>query len=109
MSAVLICSIDPVRRHFITVLSQQDRDRTVLDSRIHRPAEQFLDLLRAGGRCDIPVLRSPGQDRIAHAAPHRIRLVAVELQIINYHQHFSGQLYLHLKLLFPKFIFHQLP
>ena len=102
MPAVLICSIDPVRRHFITVLAQQDRDRTMLDSRIYCPAEQLLDLLRTGGRRDIPVLRSPCQDRIAHAAAYCIRLVTVELQIINDHQHFSRQIYLHLKLFFLK-------
>ena len=56
----------------------------MLDACIDRHRKDVLDLLRLGRRCDIPVLRFSAQQRIAHAAAHRIGLVPAAVQLVNY-------------------------
>ena len=95
MSAILVCPIHPVSCHFKGILSNENRNRPMFDPCIHSSAEEPLDLFRAGGRSDIPVLRPPRQDGIPHAPAHGECFVSVELKIINDHHHFPWQCYLH--------------
>ena len=74
MPAVLIFSVNPVSGHLKAFPLQHHRDRAVLQPGVDRPLEQGLHLLRSGGGGDVPVLGRPAQDRIPHAAAHRIGL-----------------------------------
>ena len=84
MSAVLICTIDPVGRHLKAVLTEKNRNRSMLDPCINRPAEQLFYLFRLCRSRNIPVLWPSCKDRISHAAPHRKCLIPMKLQIIDY-------------------------
>ena len=44
---------------------------------------------------DVPVLRSPGQNRIPDTSAHCESFISMELKIINNHQHLPWQCYLH--------------
>ena len=73
----------PERRHF-------NRLRAELHVRQAEPAaddpavaEQFLDLVRVGGRADVEILRPPLEQQIAHAAADEIRDVMVFVQPIE--------------------------
>ena len=98
MPSVLIFSVDPIRRHFKSVITHHDGHRTVCDPGVYRPAEKSFDLLRFRGRRNIPVFRLPAQDAVTHTAADNIRLVTALLDHIQYLSDFFRQIYLHTNL-----------
>ena len=83
MTAILICTVNSISRHLITVFANHYCNCSVFYSCINRPAKYFLDCFWFCRRCDIPVLRFSRQNRISHAATYCKCIISCKLQIIN--------------------------
>ena len=80
MTAILICAINPVRRHLKALFSIHDRHRAMLNARVDRPWKQRLYLLRRRRCRNIPVPRCAPQNGIPHTASDHIGLIPGPLQ-----------------------------
>ena len=98
MPVIFVLSVYAIGSYFIALPIQHYRNRAVSNTRIHRAAEQCLDLLGFGRRGDIPVIRLSAQNAVADASPHRISLVARFRNSVYNIFYFFRQIYYHITL-----------
>ena len=85
MTRVAVLAVYAEGGNFITFLPDHDGHGAVGDAGIDCAAETFFDLFRTGGRRDVPVVRLPAEDRVAHAAAHRVGRIACAAEDIEDH------------------------
>ena len=76
VTPIRIFSINPVSCHLIARAIHHHRHSPVLNSGIHRSAEYPLGVLRLCRRCNVPVIRHPVKEAVAHAASDHICLIS---------------------------------
>ena len=80
MSAVTVFTVSSERGNFITCLVVNNRNRTVLYTRINRTAEKFFHFFRSCTRCNVVIMRSFAHNRITHRTACHKRRKAVCFQ-----------------------------
>ncbi len=95
MPVVFVNTIQTVSGYLKMILIQKHRNGSMLYSGIHCPAKNLFDLHRRSRGGNIPILRSPSQNHIPDAAPHKICLKAMRIQGVYHIIYFIGNLDLH--------------